>query len=168
VCVLPRTWRGGKVKRKRKKMKVCRAVWFVGLDRFDIEIVGSGPAKGMDVCHRLSVLRCLVLRSFVLPLRTNYIKHRYTKNILIWQISSDVTKYFVEKKLLVQVYLSKYANAISSDRSLSASELLKLEQPQFPSTSIALELLKIQLYHLLLDSITLSFAKSVFMDFVWL
>jgi len=30
----------------------------------------------MDVCHRLSVLRCLVLRSFVLPLRTNYSKRK--------------------------------------------------------------------------------------------
>jgi hypothetical protein len=32
------------------------AVWGVGLDRLDAEIVGSNPTQGMDVRSRLSVL----------------------------------------------------------------------------------------------------------------
>jgi hypothetical protein len=33
-----------------------RAVWGVGLDRLVAGILGSNPARGMDVCQRLSVL----------------------------------------------------------------------------------------------------------------
>jgi hypothetical protein len=33
-----------------------RAVYGIGFDPLDAEIVGSNAAQGMDVCHRLSVL----------------------------------------------------------------------------------------------------------------
>jgi hypothetical protein len=50
---------------KKVSYKICaghsgRAVWGIDLDRFDAEIVGSNPAKGMDVCPRLSVFWCRV------------------------------------------------------------------------------------------------------------
>jgi hypothetical protein len=40
-----------------ERSKACTAY-----DRLNIEIAGSNPARGMDVCRRLSVLCCPVFR----------------------------------------------------------------------------------------------------------
>jgi hypothetical protein len=33
-----------------------RTVWSVGLDRLGVDTVGSNPAQGLDVCHRLFIV----------------------------------------------------------------------------------------------------------------